>query len=125
MDAGLIPCASRFALVIKSMINCTQTTRAKAIAGRIANGIVTFDKHGGEVRNRQRLPEENAPIATFAVQRVKAIEHADDEHDKDHHHRRHIVRISIAARCFTGSSSNNTPRLRSAKPIVLIARPNT
>jgi hypothetical protein len=32
---------------------------------------------------------------------------------------------SIAARCFTASSSNNTARLRSARPIVLIASPNT
>ena len=32
--------------------------------------------------------------------------------------------ISMAARCFAGSS-NNTARLRSARPIVLIAKPNT
>ena len=31
-------------------------------------------EHGGEIGNRQRLPEQDAAIATFAVQRVEAIE---------------------------------------------------
>src|SRR5207248_3527313 len=42
--------------------------------------------------NRQRFPKENAAIAAFAVERVETVEHAHDEHDEDHHHRRRVVR---------------------------------
>ncbi len=33
--------------------------------------------------------------------------------------------ISMPARCFAASSNNNNARLRSARPIVLIAKANT
>ena len=31
-------------------------------------------EHGREIGNRQRLPEQDAAIATFAVQRVERVE---------------------------------------------------
>jgi len=36
-------------------------------------------KNGGEVGNRQRLPEQDRAIATLIVQGAEAIEDADDE----------------------------------------------
>ena len=36
-------------------------------------------EHRREVRDRQRLPEQDAAIAALAVQRVEAVEHADEE----------------------------------------------
>ena len=49
-------------------------------------------KARGEIRDRQRFPEQDAAIATFAVQRVETIESANDKHDEDHDHRRDVVR---------------------------------
>src|SRR6267154_4768788 len=36
-------------------------------------------EHGGEVGNRQRLPEENAAIAALSVQGVERVENPDDK----------------------------------------------
>ncbi len=36
-------------------------------------------EHGGEIGNRQRLPEQDAAIAALAVQRVETIKHTHDD----------------------------------------------
>ena len=61
------------------MINCVATVIAKAISGRTTSGMLAFDEHRGEIGNRQRLPEQDAAIATFAVQRIETVEDHDDE----------------------------------------------
>src|SRR5438094_10293217 len=47
----------------------------------------------GEIGDRQRLPEQNAAIATFAVQRVETVEHRDDKIGRHQQKRREVVRL--------------------------------
>src|SRR5271166_5693638 len=35
-------------------------------------------EHGGEIRNRQRLPEQDAAVAALAVERVEAVKDRDN-----------------------------------------------
>ena len=67
------------------MIHCAATVTAKVISGRTTKRNARLREHGGGIGDGQRLPEENAAIATFAVQRVEAVEEADDhcgEHEQ-------------------------------------------
>ncbi len=63
------------------MQHCVTTVTAKAIKGRISSGMAGLGEDGGEVGDGQRLPEEDRAVAAFAVERVEAVEDADDHHD--------------------------------------------
>ena len=43
------------------------------------SGMLSFGEDGGEIGNRQRLPEQDAAIAALAVQCVETIEDPEDE----------------------------------------------
>ena len=51
-----------------------------------------FREHGGDIGHRQRLPEQNAAVAAFAVQRVETIKHTHDDTGEHHQTCRHVVR---------------------------------
>ena len=61
------------------MINCMATVIAKAEQRQNHERNARLRQHGREIGNRQRLPEQDAAVAAFAVQRVETIEHPDDE----------------------------------------------
>ena len=75
----LRPLPSRTALLSSSMTNCVTTVMAKLSSGRMIEGNGELREHGGEVGNRQRLPEQDAAIAALSVQRVERVENPDDK----------------------------------------------
>jgi len=81
------------AAVLSSRITCCRrTVIAKTSSGRTRSGILVFREHRRTIRNRERLPEKDAAIAAFAVQRVERVEDADDERGDDEQHRSVAVR---------------------------------
>ena len=61
------------------MTNCVTTVIAKLSERQNDEGNGGLREHGGEVGNRQRLPEQDAAIAALAVQRVERVENPNDK----------------------------------------------
>ena len=50
-------------------------------------------QHGGEIGNRQRLPEKNAAIATFGVQGIETVKQRDDTGGRHQQERGEVIRL--------------------------------
>ncbi len=77
------------------MIDCAATVTAKVMQRENDERDACLREHGGGVGDGQRLPEEDAAIAAFAVQRVEAVEHADDHSGQHEQARDGVVRESM------------------------------
>ncbi len=49
-------------------------------------GNAGLGEHGRKVGNRQRLPEQDAAIAAFSVERIETVEDYDDERGQHEQH---------------------------------------
>ena len=66
-------------MLSSSMINCVTTVSDEGDQRQNHERDARLGEHGREIGDRQRLPEQDAAIAAFAVQRVETVEDADDE----------------------------------------------
>ena len=66
-------------MLSNSMINCVTIVIAKVSSRQDHQRNEHLREDGGEIRDWQRFPKQNAAVATFAVQRIETVEDADDE----------------------------------------------
>ena len=106
------------------MTSCVATMIAKVSSGRTTERNARLGEHRREIRDRQRLPEQDAAVAALAVQRVEAVEDADDERgDDDQAPRRSRTALRQPRAAAPGRAASGLHALRQA--IVLIRKPNS